>query len=327
MTLIIVIRTREAGRSLQNQTLAKELRHALIEFSVDKDEKKLLKRLRACPERLALEVGFSFIDLLRGDERAMIEASLRKTNLPNKILTDLRRGNVAQKIFAAEASLAFDGGNIRKALWRALDDRSPDVRLAAAISLARLRDIRALGLVFRLIGPQGHISRRMLKFFEAAFDQHDTEITHYAIDPEQSTNVRVCAVQALSQRTDYRFLALFSRLATNPSNEVAAAAIHALGKLGHPAAAKSIIGALSHPDWEVRARAVMAVGKIGLEDAADHLVALLQSDENWHVRFAAGRSLSKLGLVGNSTLQQLGSRSGLEAGEGVDLLVWRELAG
>ena len=102
---------------------------------------------------------------------------------------------------------------------------------------------------------------------------------------------------------DYQFLGGFEDLARDPSPEVAAAALRALGRVGHPAASGTVLAALGSTDWEVRSEAADATGRIGIAEAIGPLVFLLDDGE-WAVRYAAGKSLRKLGAAGMEALQR-----------------------
>ena len=113
----------------------------------------------------------------------------------------------------------------------------------------------------------------------------------------------LCVPLALSCQVDApvgdpRMVAL--RLVTlleDPSEDVRRTAAHALGKIGHSAAAPALVQALSDPDPTVREYSAWALGQIGedvSDEAAVHLAGALD-DPHHAVKKAVAQALGKVG--------------------------------
>jgi HEAT repeat protein len=286
---------------------------ALIQFSDDDDRSALISALGPLQKAVVADAGFEFLELLRGRERAGIEAVFAEIGLPDFIRSRLRRGNEADRIHAAEMLTAFSGAETVRSLGAALEkDHAREVRIAAAIALSELDELPPLDTMLSRIGPRGQRSRRLVDLFQSLPPDRLDELAAYAAQKHGPSFIRAAAVDALSLSGDYRFLPLFEQLAGDQAPEAAAAAIRALGRCGHPAASSTLLAAMDSPDWQIRAEAADAAGRIGVEAAVERLSALL-GDSEWAVRYAAGKSLKALGATGLEELRRIardeGSRS------------------
>ncbi len=295
----------EAKRVLQR----KQLQAALIQFTADEDEAALVGRIKATLPDVVVDVSSEFLDLLRGEERRQIEAILERTGVPTFVRRVLREGNDAKRLHAAELAIAFPAPETLDALHNAMADPSREVRIAAAISLAQLGALPDLGTTLKRIGPRGQRSRRLIELFQEISPSRADELKNLAADQTAPTFVRAAAVDALSLSGDYQLIPFYEEMASSASSEIAASAIRALGRCGHPASAQRLLAALESGDWEVRAEAAEAIGRIGVTDAAEPLLALMNDDE-WTVRYAAAKTLKGMGEQGTAMLQRLSDQSG-----------------
>lgn len=313
MLVLVLLRLVNEQRAVKAIAQRRQVISALIEFSETGDRAALTAAIKSIPSAVVAEAGFEFLELLRGEEREAIEAAFSDIGLPVHIRRRLRRGNEAERIHAAEMLISFPGADTVHSLEVALaKDRAREVRIAAAISLSRLGSLPALDSVLSSIGPRGQRSRRLVDLFQNLSVERIEELASYAAQVDCPAFVRAAAVDALSMSGDYRFLSLFEELTRSGEPELAAAAIRALGRCGHPAASRTLLAAMDSPDWQIRAEAADAVGRIGLDTAMERLSGLL-ADGEWAVRYAAGKALRSLGPAGIETLRRIaqdeGSRS------------------
>lgn len=307
MALLILRRVVIQRRAKKNAEMRQRLFRALISFSEGKDAEALKSAIRSMPPRIAVDGGFEFLGLLRGEEYSQIIAIFAEAGLPTDIAAQLRKGDEAARIHAAEILAAFPPETGTADLFAALgNDRSREVRIAAAISLCDLGALPPLPDVLRKIGVRGQRSRRLVELFRRVPADRVGELKELAAKSGESPFARAAAIEALSQTQDFELADFFRRSAKDPSSEVSAAAIRALGRLGDPNAGTIVAEAMASKDWEVRADAAEAAGRIGTTELIAPLVRLLD-DEAWTVRYAAANALRLIAPQGDETLRGIAS--------------------
>lgn len=306
--IVLIVRRGLRQRRVSDDAAARQrLLGALITFSGDKDEDTMLRTLRSVPPRVALDAGFEFLALLRGDEHARIIRLFTDAGLQDHVVAQLMSGNEASRIHAAEmlAGLASEAGIA--ALETALDrDRSREVRIAAAISLCELGALPPLETTLHKIGVRGQRSRRLVELFKCFPPERVEELKNYAGQVEEPPFVRAAAIEALAQTGDLSLAGFFRSAAIDRSGDVAAAAIRALARIGDPDAGVILVGAMQSGDWEVRADAAEGAGRLGSPQMIEPLVQLLD-DESWTVRYAAAKSVRLIAPAGEAALRAIAS--------------------
>lgn len=307
MLLLILRRIATQRRTIKDAGRRELLLGALIRFSENNDAVALKQAIGSVPPRLAVEGGFEFLALLRGDEHARIVGVLVEAGLPAHIGAQLRKGNEAARIHAAEMLSVLPPQYGVSGLTAALDrDRSREVRIAAAISLCDLGSYQPLQLVLGKIGIRGQRSRRLLELFGRFASERADELTDFAARKDGPAFVRAAAIEALALTGDLQLADFFRDAAGDPSRDVAAAAIRALGRTGHPDVQSVLDKAMASEHWDVRAEAAEAAGKLGSVEMIGALVALLE-DREWAVRYAAARAIKQLNSAGLDELRALAS--------------------
>jgi len=306
MAALILRRVVVNRRGETDAAMRRSLVHTLIAFSAGRDAEALKAALRETPPRVALESGFEFLDLLRGEEHDRIVEVFADAGLVDHVRMQLAKGNEAERLHAAEMIEAFPSEQAAAALLDALErDRSREVRIAAAISLTGLGRLPPLAEVLTRIGVRGQRSRRLIELFARFPEERFGDLVDYAKDGG-SAFVRASAIEALAQSGDYRFAPLFQTLAKDSASEVAAAAIRALGRLGHPDAEFILLDAMGSRSWEVRADAAEAAGRIGTPALIEPLIRLLE-DDTWTVRYAAAKAVRLILPGGEAALRHVAS--------------------
>jgi HEAT repeat protein len=184
---------------------------------------------------------------------------------------------------AALAALAVVGGELAlDPVVFALSDEEPDVRLAAARALGRMRDEHGSVVGFeRLV----ELSRR-----------------------DDDPKLRAAAARALGDSADPRALAPLGALIKSEPM-VAVAALEALGRIVDPQRTELYIEALSHPDAEVVKAALRALSVEAQARGLAHLGACLDH-ATWDVRRLAAELLGRVG--GEAALGLLRGRLAVE---------------
>ncbi|MER9580850.1 HEAT repeat domain-containing protein [Mesorhizobium sp. M0276] len=283
----------------------RQLLTALIAFTENRDREALKADILSVPAGVAINAGFEFISLLRGEERDDVLAAFNECGLPVLVGRQLEKGNGAERIHAAEMLAALRSEGAVASLLFALDhDRSREVRIAVAIALCDVDSLPPLGIALRKIGVAGQRSRRLIELFRRFPPARLDELADHAVRADAVPFIRAAAIDALARAGGFSFADLFARLAGDASAEVAAAALRALGLTGQVDAPAILASAMAKADWEVRSAAADAAGRLGLAELAPPLSKMMD-DEVWNVRYAAANALRSFGPPGERLLRQI----------------------
>lgn len=261
--------------------------------------------LRGIPDHVVTDLSLELIQLVRGAERDAFIANATRLGVPQRLARQMRSWSQRERAIALQGLAQLDDPVSRAALWRALDDRNRDIRLAAAQALAGKREqLDAQDLVRRLGLGSEQPSRTMVGLFRMIAETQPDEIKALVLQPDQNLEVRVAAIEALSNTGDYSLVPVIKSLALEAADgsEELPRYLHALGKLGHPGGREAVLAGLSSESMAARAAAARAAGRIALVDSAERLGELL-NDREWWVRFRAAEALIDLGEAGLSRLR------------------------
>ncbi len=115
-------------------------------------------------------------------------------------------------------------------------------------------------------------------------------------DTSEDVGVRADAAEALGNFADWHSVpALSTAAADDPSAQVRAAAVRALGQLDIPTGQDAIVGALADSDAGVRAAAVDAAMSLNGFSSHSEIVGLI-SDSDARVRYRAAVAVGELGI-------------------------------
>ena len=312
MVSLIVLRARDDWQQGKLTGIRKKLRLAYIGFSADNDRIKLHQAMLSAPSKLVIDVSFEFLGLVRGQEKESLEAELMMTVLPKLIRESLARGNEAERIEAARQIGSFKSFETIQSLKKALSDRSPSVRLSAAISLGRMGEVKDLDQILSTIGREACRSREVRALLRAVPSEDADVLRQMATDKGVEPNLRAAAVITLADLGGYSYLPCFEGLARDPVPDVAVAALEAIGKFAHPSTAKTVLSCMASENWRIRLEAARVAGIMGADNAITKLSELM-SDEEWAVRYAAASSLLALGDRGRNVLVKLSQTEASES--------------
>ena len=305
MLLLIARRVLQERRGTAAADQRRLLLTALIAFTENRDREALKAALLAVPARVASDAGFEFISLLRGEEHDELIAAFNECGLPALVGTQLEKGNVAERVHATEMLAALDSEDASARLLSALaQDRSPEVRIAAAIALCDLGSLPLLDFVLDNIGVAGQRSRRLIELFRRFPRTRFNELAVHASRADAVPLLRAAAIEALARAGGFGFADFFASLTGDAAPEVAAAALRALGVTGHANAPSILARAMASGDLDVRADAADAAGRLGLSELAAPLAGLMD-DEVWTVRYAAANALRSFGQPGEKMLREI----------------------
>ena len=263
------------------------------------------EQVERAPDLLA-DLSTELVQMVRGSDKENFIASSARLGVPERLRHRMDIGSPRTRLAAAEALGDFDDDRSVERLEEALDDRNADVRLSAALALASAGQAPPVRLLIDKlgIGTREH-SLLVIGLFRDISNDRPDEIRELIEDPETDPAVKVAAVEALSGSGDYSLVPLIADLVmkADPASPELPRYLEALGRLGHPAAARAVEHGLCSAEWRVRAAAAQAAGRIGLSASAGRLAELL-GDPQWWVRFRAGEALVSLGKEGHRLLRE-----------------------
>ena len=197
----------------------------------------------------------------------------------------------------------------RRVLRHALVRGPETVRLAAARSLARHRDLRALRWL--LEHPRALATRPLqaLVGLLRSFGPAARAMMIASLERGPGDVRMECAsldVLGLARCRSARG-SIAARL-QSPALEPRVAAARALGRLGMGEAIPVLVIALADEAWPVRAMAAQALGRLSASPAVEAL-AVCVSDRSWWVRHHAAYALAAIGGDGHDMLCELAARA------------------
>ena len=197
----------------------------------------------------------------------------------------------------------FRDPNVVLALYRALEDAVPMVRIEAARSLARLGEVRSvLELVQQIVPGDELPPMAVLDLFRSLGRKAVPQLERLLVEATGIT-AKIVAIDALGHIGDLGALDVLMQFYDHRSLAVRMAVVEALGRLGDPRALPAILLSMTDPVWEVRAQAAAASGKVGSAQVVPLLRQLLE-DDHWWVRYHAAEALFRLGEDGMAVLRE-----------------------
>ena len=187
---------------------------------------------------------------------------------------------------AAESLGKLEDARAVPGLVAALSDREAKVRAAAAESLAKFADPRALtALSALLVDPETDVRKQALD----ALSEYETgvptaNVVRLLNDPD--ADLRHDAARALGHFGDRSAAGALVPLVRDPSPDVRQAAIESLAELHGVAQASAIVSALGDANADVRHQALSAIGELKVPLADATLLTLLR-DASADVRVQA----------------------------------------
>jgi HEAT repeat protein len=274
---------------------------ALDEYRPDIDDLKAKKDVDGLIEALNHEDIIIVKEAARalkyvGDERA-VDALIQSLELYD----DESNFTIATSIrtFSAEALGIIVDLRAEVPLIRSLNDKSSEVRAAAAESLGKLGDDTAEeSLVFILENDTNADVRKHAASALGSVGHEDAVESLIGSLSDKEWPVRKNAVIALGKLGDKRALKPILKALDDEDTDVKRQAIHALEKMKKEAF-KPLLKKLYDVNWQNRSIAAEALGRLGDRRAVEPLSKALSNsrvrDENRYVRGKAAEALGRLG--------------------------------
>ncbi len=220
------------------------------------------------------------------------------------ILRDLESRHWPQRLRAAERLGYLGEESTIPPLMRALDDDILDVRLAAALSLARLGCGGAVIPIIRSLDLPGEISqRRIAEILAVLGDQAEEPLLKILKDRSLGPGALSIAIRASALLNLRKAAPTIETLLDHTDENVRINAVRALGSLGEPSCIPKLTALGEDSSWGVRSTVMDALGRLNDHSSIPLLTESL-GDPEWWVRYRAGVSLHRLGSEGIDALRK-----------------------
>lgn len=225
---------------------------------------------------------------LRSHETTVRHDANADTGVVNALIARLEDENAEVRSAAARSLGKLKDARAVPGLIGALKDRDARVRASAAEALSEFEDTRAIAPLADLLNdPSADVKRSALDAL-SHFENNLPTATIIRLLTDADADVRHQAAHLAGRSRDRSATGALAKLVGDPDADVRQAAIQAIGELGDPAAAVALVPALSDADADVRAEAINAFEELKAPIAEVTLVGLMR-DRDADVRERAAR--------------------------------------
>lgn len=310
MAVLLFLRFMQQRQDKREQAWSGQLKKEMIVWlnTPDSDVSVLQQAAKEHPRQMVRLLTHTAA-LLEGQDHARLVGLCKDLGLQQYMLSELVRGRFGQRLKSAEALAFFNTDEVAGALTMSLADPNPELRLAAARSLAQQeRPVPASALR----DAQWEDSALVDGLFKQLALHQTSDLVELVQDTSVMPERRVSALDALATTGDFTLLPVFIDMTSDTLAAVREVAVKGLGTFGHPKAKAAIESLLDDGQYRVRAAAARAVGQIQLEPLYNNVAQRLD-DESWWVRFAAAESLASCGQKGLWVLREVQANGSIQA--------------
>ena len=174
-----------------------------------------------------------------------------------------------------------------------LGDGNVEVRKSAVEALGNLEDPKAIPALTKAAGDANPAVRREAAEALIGFDEPAAGEPLIKLLGDSDLRVRLTALEGLSQRGDRRALGPLAKLVKDPNVEVRARAVRALARYQDPSAQDGLVSALKDENAEVRVAAAAGLAELELKAAPQGLLDATK-DSSADVRQQAAEALGQI---------------------------------
>lgn len=265
-------------------------------------DEEAYKAAAAAPPRTLWEALERFAHALTGEEWQRATRPLLGLDAVIAEQSALRHWSPVRRAIAARRLGLLHLPELSGALRTAMTGGPSLVTFTAALTLARWGDLPALQWLFDHPESTSRRRRDQLTALVRRFGAAAAPLTRATLEGWTiEAPIHLAGVDALGLWRDPESLPLLERLARGGTIDGRTAATRALGAMGDPVAASTLLAALEDEAWPVRAQAARALGRVDAQYAIEPLGFALR-DRAWWVRRHAAFALAALGDDGRAAL-------------------------
>jgi hypothetical protein len=265
-------------------------------------------RLKEGDRGLLLELFSELLEKIKGDYADRFVSLMRILGLMEECLARINSRAWENRASACGLLSLFNDPNVKLALYRALEDPVPEVRVEAARALVRLGAVRSVDELMKyLVVGDGIPSLAVMELFRNLGPGAVGEMLA-VLEKDARLAAQLIAIDTLGRLGDHQAVPALLHLYDHPSAKVRVSVLQALGHLRDPRALPAVLLTMTDTDWEVRSQAAAAAGSIRGIEAIPLLEKLLE-DEHWWVRYTAADALHRIGVKGVDALHAAATRA------------------
>jgi len=300
---------------------------AILLLGIMKDERALTPLLElSLEDDLAEDVKRALVFI--GNDKPDVIRPLFETVSPyqKRFICDVA-GELASPLFydVFEKLMTDEDGHVRalaalsiskirdmravKPIKNLLSDIYEDVQEAAVTALSNLKVGLSVDEFIRMLSDRNPVLRKNSVLLLGEIGAVEAVHALGFVLKDDNIDVRYAVVNALSLIKTDESIKYLTLALTDENPDIRASAAISLGKVKGKTVSESLVLLLTDPDDTVRVAAVKALGELGDRNATEHLIRLL-SDTNGFVVTAAMESLSRIGGEGarNALVKMLSSK-------------------
>jgi len=188
-------------------------------------------------------------------------------------------------------------------LMKALEDKSPKVRLTAAQSLALLGCTDAVKKILQNPEFAGEMPRERVVEVLVQFGSEAVKpVVEVLEDPQTSGKTLAIAVQTCGMLHAQTAVPRLVEILQHKSPQIRLNAVCALAAIGSPKAVTPIARLAEDPEPDVKSDVMFSLGILKATDQIPLVVRAL-NDPTWGVRLSAAQALCQMGLAGRKALE------------------------
>ncbi len=303
-----------AGRNLHRRVVLE----SMLINALDNPDALLLESLDKRDLIILGDIAIDFANSIRGDTQQNLIEVMQRLHIDRLYADTVTSSDADAREKAVRGLSLFDSDTGFDALWGALQDPEPAIRLNAARKIVDADRPFQTQIFIDMLEIGTVVRSRELRPIISKLATRDPEGVLAALKATSDMDRKLFLIYGLgrSGRADFAD-DLMPMTMSDDANE-RAEAVRALGSLGNPNTRMAVLMALDDRAWEVRAQAAQAAGKIGLPTAIPRLAGMLNEHE-WWVRYRAAWALWNLGDAGRAKLSK-GSLASKRAANIVELV-------
>jgi hypothetical protein len=245
-------------------------------------------------------IFFDLLRVVRGNVSQRAQQAFESLGIIDHYMRQIRTGRWWKRAEAAEKLGLMLSGKATTALIERMSDPMPEVRVRAAQALGNIGTTESLRPLVMALKDAGRWSaiRVAGMLIAAGDDAVDVLLEEFDRLPDHA---RISAIDIFGRIKSLRATPLLRGLLRDPNADIRARAAYALGMLGDPTAAASLVDCLKDREWSVRSMAAKALGRLRESGSIPALAGAL-SDPQWWVRANAAEALKLKGPAGQDAL-------------------------